>query len=160
MNDKRYNPLFLLTLARFREFVREPAAIFWVYGFPLIMAVALGIAFRERPVEKIKVDVREDAGTTEAVAALKEKLAQDERFEVKGVTGDEWKKRLRSGKVDLVAAPAASGYELWDEPNRTESTLARFAVESVLNKQAAAVAPAVAEQHLEEKGNRYIDFLL
>lgn len=159
MTTQRYTPLFQLTLARFREFVREPAAIFWVYGFPLIMAVALGVAFRERPVEKIKVAVREDVGSPEAVAALKDRLAADERFEVSGVTGDEWKKRLRSGKTDLVAAPAASGYELWDEPTRTESGLARYAVEAVLYKQPAA-APPVAEQHLEEKGNRYIDFLL
>ena len=153
-------PLVQLILCRVREFFREPAAIFWVYGFPLIMAVALGIAFRERPVEKIKVAVREDVGPPEAVAALKDRLAQDPRFEVAGVTGPEWKKRLQSGKTDLVAAPAGSGYELWDEPNRTESTLARFAVESALYRQSAAAAPAVSEQHLEEKGNRYIDFLL
>jgi len=160
MSDKRYNPLLLLTLARFREFVREPAAIFWVYGFPLIMAVALGVAFRERPVQKIKIDIRDDVGSPAAVMALKEKLARDERFEVTGVAGEDWKKRLQSGKCDLVAVPAASGYELWDEPNRAESTAARFAVEGVLYKQSATTAPAIAERHLEEKGNRYIDFLL
>jgi len=160
MTQKRYNPLFLLTLSRFREFVREPAAIFWVYGFPLVMAVALGVAFRERPVEKIKVAVREDVGSPEAVAALKEKLGRDERFEVAAVTGEDWKRQLRSGKTDLVVAPAAGGFEFWDEPNRAESTLARFAAESVLYKQAASAPPPVAEQHLEEKGNRYIDFLL
>ena len=159
MSEQRYYPLYELTVARFREFVREPAAIFWVYGFPLIMAVVLGIAFREKPVEKIRVDVRDDVGTPAAVAALKDRLAADSRFEVTPVTGEEWKRRLRSGKTDLVAAPAADGYELWDEPNRAESALARFAVESVLFKPATG-APPVSEQHLEEKGNRYIDFLL
>jgi ABC-2 type transport system permease protein len=159
MSEQRYIPLYELTVARFREFVREPAAIFWVYGFPLIMAVTLGIAFREKPVEKVKVDVREDVGSPADVAALKDRLGRDERFEVTGGTGEEWKKRLRSGKTDLVVAPGAGGYELWDEPNRNESTLARFAVESVLFKPAAG-APPVAEQHLEESGNRYIDFLL
>jgi ABC-2 type transport system permease protein len=159
MSEQRYYPLYELTIARFREFVREPAAIFWVYGFPLIMAVVLGVAFREKPVEKVRVDVREDAGSPAAVAALKDRLAADSRFEVTGVTGEDWKRRLRSGKTDLVAAPAADGYELWDEPNRAESALARFAVESVLFKPAAG-APPVSEQHLEEKGNRYIDFLL
>jgi ABC-type multidrug transport system permease subunit len=160
MSDNRYNPLFLLTLARFREFVREPAAIFWVYGFPLIMTVALGIAFRERPVQKAKIDVRGDVGSPAAVAVLKDKLAQDDRFEITIVTGDDWKKRLQSGKSDLAAAPAASGYELWDEPHRTESTAARLAVEGMLYKHAATSAPSVTEQHLEEQGNRYIDFLL
>ena len=160
MSEQRYNPLYELTVARFREFVREPAAIFWVYGFPLIMAVALGIAFRERPVGKIKVDVREDVGSPSAVAALKDLLNRDERFEVSDVTGEEWKKRLQTGKTGLVVAPMVSGYEIWDEPNRAESALARYAVESVLYRQATTNPPEMSEQHLEEAGNRYIDFLL
>ena len=42
----RDHPLFQLTLARLREFYREPDAVFWVFGFPLVLAFALGIAFR------------------------------------------------------------------------------------------------------------------
>jgi len=162
MDDRPYSPLLELTLSRLREFYREPAAVFWVYVFPLLMAVALGIAFRERPVEHITVDVREDVGSPEAVAAIKERLARDDQFEVHGVTGDEWMKRLRSGKTNLVIAPASDGgYELWDEPNRTETVLARHAVKSAIYKPTtAATAPRLDERHLEEKGNRYIDFLL
>src|SRR5437763_7278197 len=102
MNSTRYTPLYQLTAARFKEFYREPAAVFWVYCFPLLLAVALGFAFREKPVDKIRVDVREDVGPADAVAKVKVQLGHDERFEVSGVTGDEWKKRLRSGKTDLV----------------------------------------------------------
>src|SRR5919198_1325900 len=162
MEDRPYSPLLELTLARLREFYREPAAVFWVYVFPLLMAIALGIAFRERPVERITVDVREDVGSPAAVAALKERLAAADQFEVRGVTGDEWMKRLRSGKTNLVIAPAADGgFELWDDPNRTETVLARHAVESALYKPAtAAAAPRLDERHLAETGNRYIDFLL
>jgi len=161
MSANRYTPLVQLTLARFREFYREPAAVFWVYGFPLIMAVALGIAFRERPIEQITVDIREDTGSPAAVAALKEKLAADDRFTVRTVSGDEWIKLLRSGKSDLVIAPLPDGgYELWDEPNRTQTVLARHAVESILYRPATADAPKLKEKHLEETGNRYIDFLL
>src|SRR5258705_9661313 len=57
---KRYWPLGQLILARLREFYREPQAIFWVYGFPLLIVVALGIAFRNKPAERITVDVAED----------------------------------------------------------------------------------------------------
>lgn len=160
MTPPRYTPLAQLVLARVREFYREPAAVFWVYVFPLLMAVALGIAFRERPVERITVDVREDTGSPEAVAALKERLGQDERFTVRGTTGDAWAKPLRSGKADVVVALAPDGgFELWDEPNRTESGLARYAVEAALRKPAGG-GPAIAERHLEETGNRYIDFLV
>src|SRR5438093_13167366 len=116
MASQRYNPLLQLTLARLREFYREPAAVFWVYCFPLVMAVVLGIAFRERPVQKVIVDVREDAGSPKAVVALKERLEKDDQIEVHWVSGDEWMQRLRSGKTDLVVAPAAGGgFEIWDE---------------------------------------------
>src|SRR5215208_1221276 len=98
---QRYYPLYELTAARFREFLREPAAIFWVYGFPLIMTVVLGIAFREKPIERIKVDVRTDGGSPAEVAALTDLLGRDGRFEVTAVTGEEWKRRLRSGQTDL-----------------------------------------------------------
>jgi ABC-2 type transport system permease protein len=160
MTTTRYTPLYQLTVARFKEFYREPAAVFWVYCFPLLLALALGFAFREKPIEKIKVTVREDVGSADAIARLKEQLAKDERFEVTGVTGEEWKKRLRSGKTDIVIAPAASGYELWDEPARAESVLARNAVQVAVYKPLAVTAPALELRHLEETGNRYIDFLL
>jgi ABC-2 type transport system permease protein len=93
---------------------------------------------------------------------MKEKLGRDERLVVNGVTGDEWVKQLRSGKTDLaIAASPDGGFELWDEPNRSETVLARHAVESLLYKDAAgATAPKLGERHLEETGNRYIDFLI
>jgi ABC-2 type transport system permease protein len=162
MEAPRYNPLLELTLARLREFYREPAAVFWVYVFPLLLAVALGFAFREKPVANITVDIREDVGSPEAVAAVKEKLSRDERLVVRGVTGDEWMKKLRSGKSDLVIAAAPdAGFELWDDPNRSETVLARHAVESLLYKEVVTTAaPKLTERHLEETGNRYIDFLI
>ena len=43
---RHQHPLWQLTLMRWRIFSREPAAIFWTYGFPLLLALALGIAFR------------------------------------------------------------------------------------------------------------------
>jgi ABC-type multidrug transport system permease subunit len=158
---QRYTPLLQLTLSRLREFYREPAAVFWVYCFPLIMAVVLGIAFRGRPVEKITIDLREDVGSPVAVTAIKDRLEKDETIELHMVSGDEWIQRLRSGKTDLVVAPAADGgFELWDEPNRKETILARHAVESLLTRQNATTAPAFTERHLDETGNRYIDFLI
>ena len=40
------HPLVELTLTRLREFLREPEAVFWVFFFPVLLAFALGIAFR------------------------------------------------------------------------------------------------------------------
>ena len=46
-----------LTLVRLREFLREPEALFWTFGFPLLLAAGLGIAFRSRPPETVRVGV-------------------------------------------------------------------------------------------------------
>src|SRR5688500_20157482 len=46
-----------LTAARFREFYREPEAVFWVFVFPILLAAGLGIAFRNRPAEASRIAV-------------------------------------------------------------------------------------------------------
>ena len=47
------HPLVQLTLVRFREFFREPEAVFWVFVFPVLLAAGLGIAFRNQAPERI-----------------------------------------------------------------------------------------------------------
>jgi hypothetical protein len=92
------NPLLQLFLARLREFYREPEAIFWVYGFPLILAVGLGIAFWDKKPEPAQVDVQEAGGG----------LAEDlrGRLEAAGLVAEvhteaECRQRLRTGKTAL-----------------------------------------------------------
>ena len=58
----RDHPLTQLTLARMREFYREPEAIFWVFGFPIVLALALGIAFRSRGPGELHVGVARAPG--------------------------------------------------------------------------------------------------
>lgn len=47
--------LVQLTLVRFRETMREPEALFWIFVFPILLAAGLGIAFRNRPAEVLKI---------------------------------------------------------------------------------------------------------
>ena len=42
-----------LSLARFREFYREPEVVFWSFVFPILLAVGLGLAFRNRPAGRL-----------------------------------------------------------------------------------------------------------
>ncbi|MEZ6140544.1 MAG: ABC transporter permease [Zavarzinella sp.] len=159
MEPKRYSAIWELTRARIREFFREPAAVFWVYCFPLLIALALGIAFRERPVERITVDI-DPTGLSEAkIAETTQLLQQDSRLVVRTATAD-WQKQLAAGKTDLIIAPKDTGYLFWDEVNRPESVLARHAVEAILLRQANASGPPIETKHLEQPGSRYIDFLL
>src|SRR5206468_10698158 len=67
---RKYHPLKELWLARLRQFMREPAAVFWVYGFPLLLALGLGAAFRNRPVDQVFVDVEASPGAGGVADAL------------------------------------------------------------------------------------------
>src|SRR5215208_445687 len=113
------SPLVQLTLTRAREFYRRPSAIFWVYGFPLLLALALSLAFRSRPVQQVRVDVVAGPGGEAAAAAL----AGDPRLVVAGGDGADAARRLRTGKIDLVVVPLAQGYEFHFDPTRAESVL-------------------------------------
>jgi ABC-type multidrug transport system permease subunit len=158
------HPLWQLTLSRFRVFFREPAAVFWVYGFPLLLAVILGAAFKNRPVERVRVDVRTDGpGGAAAAEQLRAALAADPRIEATAADELTARNRLRTAKTDLVVVPgsdpAAPGEYLLD-PNRPEAALARAAVDNVLVRKRVPDLPAPVERAVEEPGGRYIDFLI
>ena len=51
-----------LTLVRFREFIREPEAVFWVFVFPILLAAGLGLAFRSRPPDVLRPNWRSRCG--------------------------------------------------------------------------------------------------
>src|SRR5436190_22258844 len=96
---KRYWPLGQLILARMREFYREPEDLFWVYGFPILIVVALGIAFRNKPVERIGVDIQDESGAGKAVAFVQEALSQDKKYVVQLHDEMGCRVRLRAGKT-------------------------------------------------------------
>jgi len=152
----KYHPLRELLKARMREFVREPETIFWVYGFPLLIAIGLGIAFSNRPVEKVFVDVQQNA-MAENVAA---DLAQSPDFIVQVHSEVECRERLRLGKSLVVVIPGKSLTYLFD-PTRPESALARRRVDDALQRAAGRLDPVPTDdRHVTEPGNRYIDFLI
>jgi ABC-2 type transport system permease protein len=158
--SERYWPLGHLVITRMRLFLREPAAVFWVYGFPLLMLTSLGVAFRDNPQESIGVDV---VGYS-AESPLWQILSNDKRFKVTDSTQSDWHKRLQYGKTDLVVERTsdqeAASPRFWEEPRRVESRLARYAVEAALLSSDRANEPAPEIMRLQEAGSRYIDFLL
>jgi ABC-type multidrug transport system permease subunit len=158
--QRTYSPLGQLVLARLREFYREPEAIFWVYGFPILIVVALGIAFRNKPVERITVDVVEGPGASAVIKALE----GQQKFKVQSFAAQACHLRLRTGKTELVVATVESSqpsYEYFFDPTRPESLLARNAVDDTLQRALGRKdVAAVHDQEVNEPGGRYIDFLV
>ncbi len=152
----KYHPLKELSLARLREFLREPEAVFWTYGFPLILAIGLGIAFRNRPVDKVYVDVQEHALAAQVVRYL----SPQPDLVVATHSASECRDRLRLGKSSLVVVPG-NPYTFVYDPTRPESALARQRVDDVLQRAAGRKdAIPTRESYATEPGARYIDFLV
>src|SRR5512141_5236 len=64
--------LVQLTLVRFREFTRQPEAVFWTFVFPILLAVGLGLAFRSRAPERPRIGVLAvDSRASRVVSSLK-----------------------------------------------------------------------------------------
>ena len=150
------HPLLQLTRARLLEFIREPEAIFWVFVFPVLMALGLGIAFRNRPAESLAIAVQDGHGAV----ALAASLDSFPDIRAKVLDSDEARNELRTGKVALVLIPGDSVTYVFD-PTRSESQLARRAVDDAVQRSGGRTDPVqVGEQHLTEPGSRYIDFLI
>lgn len=151
------HPLAELTRVRIREFLREPEAIFWVFAFPLLLAVGLGIAFRNPPVETLDVAVIDEGSEARRIA---DDLSASSSLSARILDPDPARAQLRTGKVALVVIPGDPVTYLFD-PARQEARLARLRVDQVLQAAAGRTDPvAVEERHMSEPGSRYIDFLI
>jgi len=157
----RPHPLVELTRARLLEFLREPEAVFWVFVFPVLLAVALGIAFRNQPASTTPIGLR---GRPESVARISALLATDPTLRVLPLAGAETDQALRNGKVDVVldtgdgTSPTIT-YRF--DPTRPESRIARLLVDDVLQRKLGRTDVArVEDRHVTAPGSRYIDFLI
>ena len=148
-----------LWLSRAREFTREPGVLFWVFGFPLLLAVALGIAFRDRGAERSVVLVA-DTGDAQASGALVEALAASPLLEPRAAPAPEAEERFGRGE-GLVLVRLGHPPETAFDPARPGAAVAAAAVRDALERaagrrdvldvrEATAVAP----------GRRYVDFLI
>jgi ABC-type multidrug transport system permease subunit len=152
----RHNPLYQLTLVKLRDLWREPEAIFWVFVFPVLLALALGIAFRSSEPPPIAVAVQQGPGAE----TIHETLAAGEGLVSELIDAEEARQRLRTGKVALVVIPG-DPWTYWSDPTRPESRLAELSVDDVLQRAAGRPsARATSRRALTEKGSRYIDFLI
>jgi ABC-2 type transport system permease protein len=143
-----------LTLVRFREFWREPEAVFWVFVFPILVAGGLGIAFQSRPPEAVKIGA--------ATPALARALGGEKTLSVAVLDPAAAERALRTGRILLYALAGSAGavtyrYDDTNPDARSARLLAGNAVE-----RAAGAEPKVRQREslVRERGLRYIDFLV
>lgn len=180
------HPLLEITRARLLEFWRQPEALFWVFAFPVIMAVVLGLAFRSKPPAELPVGV---LGDGPAAARLVKVLDASPVLTARTMTSAEAARALRMAKVELLVTPhgdaraapaatpntgAASGDAAGSatiaaippvtfrfDPARAEARTAKLAATDAVERAAGRRDPVpVDEQPVHERGQRYVDFLI
>ena len=153
MSNLEFSSLYQLTMVRFRLFLREPEAIFWIFFFPILLAVGLGIAFRNRPADVLQVG----ATTTQLAQAL----AADKGLTAATMDEAEGTHELATGTILLLAIQRPDGVAYkYDDTNpdaRIARLLADRAVQSAAGRHDAVNA---GNELVHETGARYIDFVV
>jgi ABC-2 type transport system permease protein len=156
--DSPSHPILQLTLMRLREIGREPGVLFWAFGFPVVLSLALGIAFRARGPEPVVV------AALPGVSAEVARALTDAKVKVKALDDVSAEAELRAGRVSLLLAPPPTpGQPLVYrfDPSRAEARTARAAVNQILQRAAGQTEPRlVRDEEVREPGSRYIDFLI
>jgi ABC-type multidrug transport system permease subunit len=144
-----------------RELKREPEVIFWIFVFPLLLALGLGIAFRNKPADVTYVAIV--AGErAQHVMDLIEQSPGRSSIRAFVVESSQAQKKFRLGRYDLVVEPLAAGeFRYFYDPARVESVLSRALVDDALEAAAGRKDPLRTSTSVaSEPGARYIDFLV
>jgi ABC-2 type transport system permease protein len=148
-----------LTLVRFREFIRQPEAVFWTFVFPILLAVGLGLAFRSKAPDKLKVGIVADNPRSQQILAS---LRKDPAIIILELSDSAAQRALRTAKIALLVVADNDGSVRYVyDPTRAESANARLLADRAIQVGAGRTDPVtVTDRKVTEKGSRYIDFVI
>jgi ABC-type multidrug transport system permease subunit len=147
--------------ARMLELAREREVIFWIFVFPLLLALGLGFAFRNKPADKTTIAIVSGPEAENILSLLQDSPAHSS-IRASIVDPAYAKDGLRLGKFDLVVEPQGSGLVQYDfDPARPESVLSHAEVDQALQTAAGRKDALITKTFTSsEPGSRYIDFLI
>ena len=153
MNKLELSSLYQLTMVRFKLILREPEAIFWIFIFPILLAVGLGIAFRNRPADVLQV------GAT--TPQLTQALAADNGLTATTMDEAAGTHALATGGILLLAIQRPDGVAYKYDDTNPDARTARLLVDRAIQTAAGQRAAVLADNELvHETGARYIDFVV
>jgi ABC transporter DrrB family efflux protein len=156
--------LWALSAVRLKLFFREPGSMFWTFGFPLLVTVALGVAFRNQGQAKTPVAIVAGDGAEGIRAALAGRPGLSARV----VDAAEATRELRTGEAVLAieagAAPAPGAVPplvFRYDPTRPEALATRRLADDLLQEKAGRRDVIVSrDETAVTRGGRYVDWLV
>jgi len=157
----RWSGFLHLLGARMKELRREPEVVFWVFVFPILLALGLGIAFRDKPADVTSIAIVAGPGAGHTLSLLQHS-PQHTSIRAQVLSQAEAYQGFRMGKYDLVVEPnGEQSYSYRYDPARPESVLSRAEVDDALQTAAGRKDPLRTSASVSsEPGSRYIDFLI
>ncbi|RPI73732.1 MAG: ABC transporter permease, partial [Desulfobacteraceae bacterium] len=177
---KSNRPFLNLLAVQFKEFTREPEALFWALIFPILLSWALGLAFSQKgePLRTVAV-VKTDSGANENLHNLeqwgvwqntreeKTKLGSQpaacpalQNFRFYYTTSSEVLQALQKGKIDLYLTADNRGALTFNyDPGNTEARVTALLLDRRL-RECRGDLPIGQDRILILPGTRYIDFLI
>jgi ABC-2 type transport system permease protein len=153
MSKLELSSLYQLTMVRFRLFLREPEAVFWIFLFPILLAMGLGIAFRNRPADVLQVG----ATTTQLTQAL----TTDKGLTATVMDETVGTRALATGRILLLAIQGPDGVAYKYDNTNPDARTARLLADRAIQTAAGRREEVHAEDRLvHETGARYIDFVV
>jgi ABC-type multidrug transport system permease subunit len=179
--------LWYLTLAHFREIIREPGVLFWGIGFPILMSLGLGLAFTTKSdiIRKVAVISNEAAsmhdslslsGFFEKNCKKNESGEKDDykwKFEIPDdklgnsvflfypMDWDEALVLLKRGTINLILKETNGLTEYHFDPMNSDAELTYLKLSSIIGSGKVLIHRNSAEiKPLTITGTRYIDFLV
>lgn len=176
--------LWQLTIALFREIVREPGVLFWGIVFPILMSLGLGLAFTRKGdvVRKVALITDSEIYVNQTIISFLEDKCEkntDEaepwqyRFEIPDeklgnsvflfydMIWEDAMKLLKRGTMNVLIAATPDSVEYHFDPMNSDAELTYLKLSNVIGSGETREEPAQAEiRPLTVTGTRYIDFLV
>ena len=131
---------------RMLELWREPEVIFWVFVFPLLLALGLGIAFRSKPADVTPVAII-DGPKAQEVLDLLQRSPDHASVQPEVLSAAAALDGFRLGKYAIVVSMDDSGLQFRYDPARPESVLARTQVDDAIANRGR---PEESHQHAKQ----------
>jgi len=185
----RFNQLWQLISALFREIIREPGVLFWGILFPILMSLGLGLAFTKksdviRKVAIININENSPAGSEKSDVAsflrnncengssgekdkwrwkytIKDEKLGNSVFLFYDMKWDDAVRLLKRGTINVLLLGMKDSVEYHFDPLNPDAQLTYLKLSTIVGK--GSIQPVHSESEIKPltaTGTRYIDFLV